>query len=100
MTEGFNNKIKLIQRMAYGLRNEHNRQKRILASNSRSVLKILCDVCRKPLSEQCDDLFLALVTIGMASLDARLRPQPLLAFVEAEFRHRHGLPEEAVTPED
>jgi transposase len=32
MTEGFNNKIKLIQRTAYGLRNEHNRQKRILAS--------------------------------------------------------------------
>jgi transposase len=31
MTEGFNNKIKLIQRMAYGLRNEHNRQKRIVA---------------------------------------------------------------------
>lgn len=31
MIEGFNNKIKLIQRMAYGLRNEHNRQKRILA---------------------------------------------------------------------
>jgi transposase len=30
-TEGFNNKIKLIQRMAYGLRNAHNRQKRILA---------------------------------------------------------------------
>jgi transposase len=31
MSEGFNNKIKLIQRMAYGLRNEHNRRKRILA---------------------------------------------------------------------
>ncbi len=31
MTEGFNNKINLIQRMAYGLRNEHNRRKRILA---------------------------------------------------------------------
>jgi len=31
MTEGFNNKIKLIQRMAYGLRNAHNRRKRILA---------------------------------------------------------------------
>ena len=31
MTEGFNNKIKLIQRMAYGLRNEHNRRKRIVA---------------------------------------------------------------------
>jgi transposase len=31
MTEGFNNKIKLIQRMADGLRNEHNRRKRILA---------------------------------------------------------------------
>jgi transposase len=30
-TEGFNNKIKLIQRMAYGLRNERNRRKRILA---------------------------------------------------------------------
>jgi transposase len=31
MTEGFNNKIKLIQRMAYGLRNEYNRRKRIMA---------------------------------------------------------------------
>ena len=31
MTEGFNNKIKLSQRMAYGLRNEHNRRKRMLA---------------------------------------------------------------------
>ena len=31
MTEGFNNTIKLIQRMAYGLRNEHKRRKRILA---------------------------------------------------------------------
>ena len=31
MTEGLNNKMKLIQRMAYGLRNEHNRRKRILA---------------------------------------------------------------------
>ena len=31
MTEGLNNKIKLIQRMAYGLRHEHNRRKRILA---------------------------------------------------------------------
>jgi transposase len=29
MTEGFNNKIKLIQRRAYGLRHEHNRRKRI-----------------------------------------------------------------------
>jgi transposase len=31
MTEGLNNKIKLIQRMAYGLRNEYNRRKRIMA---------------------------------------------------------------------
>jgi transposase len=31
ITEGCNNKIKLIQRMAYGLRNEHNRRKRIMA---------------------------------------------------------------------
>ena len=31
MTEGFNNKIKLIQRMASGLRNAHKRRKRILA---------------------------------------------------------------------
>ena len=31
LTEGFNTKIKLIQRMAYGLRNEANRQKRIKA---------------------------------------------------------------------
>ena len=34
-TEGFNNRIKLIQRMAYGLRNEHNRKKRIMASCGR-----------------------------------------------------------------
>jgi transposase len=31
MPEGCNNKLQLIQRMAYGLRNEHNRRKRILA---------------------------------------------------------------------
>lgn len=35
-TEGYNNKIKLIQRMAYGLRNEHNRKKRIMASCGRT----------------------------------------------------------------
>ena len=35
-TEGFNNKIKLIQWMAYGLRNEHNRKKRIMASCGRT----------------------------------------------------------------
>jgi transposase len=29
MTEGCNNKIKLIQRRAFGLRNEHNRKRRI-----------------------------------------------------------------------
>jgi transposase len=32
MTERFNNKMKLIQRRAFGLRNEHNRKKRILAN--------------------------------------------------------------------
>jgi transposase len=31
MTEGFNNKINLTQRIAYGLRNEHKRRERILA---------------------------------------------------------------------
>jgi transposase len=36
MTEGFNNKIKLIQRRAFGLRNEHNRKKRILADCART----------------------------------------------------------------
>ena len=29
VTEGFNNKMKLIQRRAFGRRNEHNRKKRI-----------------------------------------------------------------------
>jgi transposase len=29
MTEGFNNKIKLMQRRAFGLRNDHNRKRRI-----------------------------------------------------------------------
>lgn len=36
MTEGFNNKIKLIQRRAFGLRNEYNRKKRILADCART----------------------------------------------------------------
>ena len=36
MTEGFNTKIKLIQRRAFGLRNEHNRKKRILADCTRT----------------------------------------------------------------
>lgn len=36
MTEGFNNKIKLIQRQAFGLRNEHNRKRRILADCART----------------------------------------------------------------
>ena len=36
MTEGFNTKIKLIQRRAFGLRNEHNRKKRILADCART----------------------------------------------------------------
>jgi transposase len=35
-TEGFNNKIKLIQRRAFGLRNEHNRKRRILADCART----------------------------------------------------------------
>jgi transposase len=36
MTEGFNTKIKLIQRRAFGLRNEYNRKKRILADCART----------------------------------------------------------------
>jgi len=36
MTEGFNNKIKLIQRRAFGLRNAHNRKRRILADCART----------------------------------------------------------------
>jgi transposase len=36
LTEGFNNKIKLIQRRAFGLRNEHNRKRRILADCART----------------------------------------------------------------
>jgi transposase len=36
MTEGFNNKIKLMQRRAFGLRNEHNRKRRILADCART----------------------------------------------------------------
>jgi transposase len=36
MTEGVNNTIKLIQRRAFGLRHEHNRQRRILADCART----------------------------------------------------------------
>jgi hypothetical protein len=41
------------------------------------------------LSEPCDDLFLTFVTTG-----------PLLAFVDVELRHGHGIPEEAVASEN
>jgi hypothetical protein len=37
MTEGVNNKIKLIQRMAYGLRNEHNRRQRFSRQQSKAA---------------------------------------------------------------
>ena len=69
-------------------------------SNSRSVLKILCDLCRKPLAEPFDDLFLAFVTTGTASIDVRLGTQPLLAGVDVELRHGHGIPEKAVASKD
>jgi transposase len=36
MSEGFNTKMKLIQRRAFGLRNEHNRKKRMLADCART----------------------------------------------------------------
>jgi hypothetical protein len=70
-----------------------------LSSNSRSGRKILCDLCRKPLSELFKALLLAVVITRMASIDASLGTQPLLAFVEAELRHGHGIPKEAVAPE-
>jgi hypothetical protein len=54
--------------------------------------KILCDLCRKPLAELFDDLFLASVTTDTASPNARLGTQPLLAFVEAELRHGLACP--------
>jgi hypothetical protein len=52
------------------------------------------------LSEPCDDLFLTVVTTGTASIDVRLGTQPLLAFVDVELRHGHGIPEEAVASEN
>ena len=69
-------------------------------SNSRSALKILCDLCRTPLAEPCDDLFLAFVTTGWASIDVRLSTQPLLACVDVELRHSHGIPEKTVASKD
>ena len=52
------------------------------------------------LSEPCDDLFLTVVTTGTTSIDVRLGTQPLLAFVDVELRHGHGIPEEAVASEN
>jgi hypothetical protein len=52
------------------------------------------------LSEPFDDLFLTFVTTGTASIDVRLGTQPLLAFVDVELRHGHGIPEEAVASEN
>src|SRR5688572_13638702 len=47
-------------------------------SNSRSVLKSLCDLCRKPLAEPFDDLFLAFVTtVRRASMSDSV-PSPFL----------------------
>jgi hypothetical protein len=79
--------------------NEIARRGRVL-SNSRSVLKILCDLCRTPLAEPFDDLFLAFVTTGTASIDVRLGTQPLLAGVDVELRHGYGIPEKAVASKD
>jgi hypothetical protein len=73
--------------------------KKARPSNSRSGRKILCDLCRKPLWEPFKALLLAVVTTRMASIDASPGTQPLLAFVEAELRHGHGIPKEAVAPE-
>ena len=52
------------------------------------------------LSEPCDDLFLTVVTTGTTSIDVRLGTQPLLAFVDVELRHGHGIPEKAVASKD
>jgi hypothetical protein len=62
--------------------------------------KILCDLCRKPFAELFDDLFLAFVTTGWASIDVRLGTQPLLAGVDVELRHGYGIPEKAVASKD
>jgi hypothetical protein len=69
-------------------------------SNSRSALKILYDLCRKPFSEAFDDLFFAFVTTGTTRIDVRLGIQPLLAFIDVELRHGHGIPEKAVASKD
>ncbi len=52
------------------------------------------------LSEPCDGLFLTVVTTGTASIDVRLGTQPLLAFIDVELRHGHGIPEKAVASKD
>jgi insertion element IS1 protein InsB len=52
-------------------------------SNSRSVLKILYDLCRMPLSEPCDDLFVAFDATSTKGSDARLGTQPFLASTSA-----------------
>jgi hypothetical protein len=52
------------------------------------------------LSEPCDGLFLTVVTTGTVSIDVRLGTQPLLAFIDVELRHGHGIPEEAVASEN
>ena len=52
------------------------------------------------LSEPFDDLFLTFVTTGTASIDVRLGTQRLLAGVDVELRHGHGIPEKAVASKD
>ena len=60
------------------------------ASDSRSVLKILYDLCRIPLSEPSDDPFVACDAACTAGIESILGTKPLLASAEVELRHSHG----------
>ena len=59
-------------------------------SDSRSVLKILYDLCRIPLSEPSDDPFVACDAACTAGIESILGTKPLLASAEVELRHSHG----------
>ena len=59
-------------------------------SDSRSVLKILYDLCRIPLLEPSDDPFVACDATCTAGIESILGTKPLLTSAEVELRHSHG----------
>ena len=61
-----------------------------IPSDSRSVFRILYDLCRIPLSEPSDAPFVDCDAIGTAGIESILGTKPLPTAAEVELRHSYG----------